>query len=641
MRRNRRFLIEQIARQLIRRGHSRPQLTRHGFLLVALVSWFVCWMVYQLVATPQPILVQSADHGLTEPITVRFDKPFNHLMVSAQLRPPASGEWQPIDPVPGTSLYRGLRFTPSASLLPEQTYHAVVSGLAPALGAPVPNTTIVPITTASLPKITDSSLEADDHAPCKLIRFTFDQPLGSPEAVNVAISPETTFERSLADQGRTLVVAFPECLTHDTEYALEVTINLPKDDAVETDLLAKKYEPYEEYRTLRTRAAPSLSLAHPAAPTVAVDLSSITVSLSEPVDRESFTKALSIEPTLAGTWQWKDDATVSFLPNERLQYGRQYAVRTTDRIRTTAGNYLEPTEHTFQTYGALAVSGTSPRNGSTSVASRTPIKFTFNQPVDQQAAEQAFSLSPPSAGAFSWRGNTLSFLPDGLAPSTTYTATIAPGVASRFGLPSTAPYSVHFTTIEQLTLLDVPYDRQDYALSCEASALTMALAYYGVDISEDEILARLGRDGPLHRDGDFWGNPNHAYVGDVHGTQNSTGYGVHWGPIATVGSAWRPTQAFSGWSASQLAAELAAGHPVVIWGVSGRGAPDSWQVPGGGRVSTWVGEHTWTVVGFAGSVDTPTAFYVHNPLGGARVRWNTSAFVANWSALGRSGVIVR
>lgn len=192
------------------------------------------------------------------------------------------------------------------------------------------------------------------------------------------------------------------------------------------------------------------------------------------------------------------------------------------------------------------------------------------------------------------------------------------------------------------TILNVPFDLQNYPLSCEASALKMALGYYGINVSEDTIMATIGYHGPKHRQGDLWGNPNIAYVGDLRGRQNTTGYGVHWTPIARAGNRWRPSQAFSGWSLANLAKEINDGHPVVIWGATGGGVrPDSWRTPEGTRVSTWHGEHTWVVVGFAGSVSNPTAFYVHNPLGGARVRWSRAAFASNWARFGNSGVVVR
>lgn len=191
-------------------------------------------------------------------------------------------------------------------------------------------------------------------------------------------------------------------------------------------------------------------------------------------------------------------------------------------------------------------------------------------------------------------------------------------------------------------ILNVPFDYQDYPLSCEASALKMALGYYGINVSENSIMATIGYHGPKHRQGDLWGNPNIAYVGDLSGRQNTTGYGVHWGPIAQAGNRWRPSEAFRGWSLANLAKEINDGHPVIIWGAQGGSArPDSWITPEGPRVSTWHGEHTWVVVGFAGSVSSPTAFYLHNPLGGANVRWSRDSFIENWSRFGNSGVVVR
>ncbi|HIE50253.1 MAG TPA: hypothetical protein EYP85_00715, partial [Armatimonadetes bacterium] len=59
------------------------------------------------------------------------------------------------------------------------------------------------------------------------------------------------------------------------------------------------------------------------------------------------------------------------------------------------------------------------------VALNTVISVTFREAMDQTSVETAFAVEPSLPGTFSWRGNTLTFTPEGnLARGTTYRVTI-------------------------------------------------------------------------------------------------------------------------------------------------------------------------------------------------------------------------
>ncbi len=65
-----------------------------------------------------------------------------------------------------------------------------------------------------------------------------------------------------------------------------------------------------------------------------------------------------------------------------------------------------------------------------------PISIRFSKSMNRVAAQGAFSISPPAAGAFSWRGDTMIFQPGApLVPFTRYTITIAPSATDRVGTP--------------------------------------------------------------------------------------------------------------------------------------------------------------------------------------------------------------
>ena len=132
------------------------------------------------------------------------------------------------------------------------------------------------------------------------------------------------------------------------------------------------------------------------------------------------------------------------------------------------------------------VVSSSPKGNNVAIGSA--ISFTFDQPVDHNSAQDLFSLSPKINGSFSWSGNTMTYHPADLDFQTAYSANIAPGVKSVYGLPSIRNFTNSFSTTYRVIKLGVPYFRQAYALSCEEASLRMALAYRGINVSDLAIL---------------------------------------------------------------------------------------------------------------------------------------------------------
>ena len=168
----------------------------------------------------------------------------------------------------------------------------------------------------------------------------------------------------------------------------------------------------------------------------------------------------------------------------------------------------------------------------------------------------------------------------------------------------------------------------------------MALAGKGVLVSETDIMNIVGYD-PTPHAGDTWGDPYLAYVGDIDGSQNTTGYGVYWDPIAKAAKNWRgSSKAFTGWSVTQLTNELAAGNPVVVWGILGNGYQDNWRTPEGKEIYAWKGEHARTAIGYVGSKDNPAQIILNDPVAG-QVYWSRARFEQDWGVFGNAGVVVR
>ncbi len=204
-------------------------------------------------------------------------------------------------------------------------------------------------------------------------------------------------------------------------------------------------------------------------------------------------------------------------------------------------------------------------------------------------------------------------------------------------VPPPAPTPAPAPAVEK-HILSVAQDYQDQPLSCEAAALKMALAKYSVKVSESEIMKYVGYDSTPHQ-GSIWGDPGVAFVGNIAGKQNSTGYGVHWDPIGKAAGHWRTAKVLTNGTTSQLAQAILDGHPVVIWGTLGSAHLDSWKTPAGKTVSAWKGEHARTLIGFTGTVGAPVSFIINDPVVG-RITWSRNALDQNWATFNRSAVII-
>ena len=188
-------------------------------------------------------------------------------------------------------------------------------------------------------------------------------------------------------------------------------------------------------------------------------------------------------------------------------------------------------------------------------------------------------------------------------------------------------------------ILDVPIHIQERALSCEVATLKMALAYKGVEVSENELMEFVGFD-PTPKSDNTWGDPHQAFVGDIDGYQPYTGYGVYWEPIARAGSQYRESTYFTNGTITDLTYEIVEGNPVIVWGNAASGRSVDWYTPDGKMIKAISGEHTLTVKGFLGSQENPTHIVYNDPHTG-QVTQTVAEFSQQWSLLDNAGVIVK
>ena len=192
--------------------------------------------------------------------------------------------------------------------------------------------------------------------------------------------------------------------------------------------------------------------------------------------------------------------------------------------------------------------------------------------------------------------------------------------------------------------LNVPYYHQAYPLSCEEAALRMALAYEGVNVSEDKIFATMGIDyrQPVYDSTGFhWGDPYAQFVGDPNGSEiNNTGYGSYNEAVARTATSLGGSVVASGEyvTPDYVYRSVLDGHPVVAWvSFDWKAHSPTFYTAFDGR---WVRfgspyEHAVTVIGV-----TPDSVLVNNPWQGQQ--WiSKSTFEAAYGTFNDMAVVIR
>lgn len=189
-------------------------------------------------------------------------------------------------------------------------------------------------------------------------------------------------------------------------------------------------------------------------------------------------------------------------------------------------------------------------------------------------------------------------------------------------------------------ILKVPFHKQERALSCEAAALTMALRYKNVDISESDILRLLPVATPLARgDDNVWGDPQDGFVGDVDGSMPKTGYGVYEKPVTSVARQFRGATALENAKLQDLIDALRAGNPAVVWGTVGSGKDISWKTTDGKYIKAIMGEHARVLIGYNGARANPASLILLDPIYG-KITWSTKKFLRDWALLDNKAVVI-
>ncbi len=628
---------EEEKEEIIKRWHRIGWGSVNTVLLFMIVGfiWASASPTYQME-------VERSGEYLSPRTTFRFafNRPVDRQMV-ALVEPAVAGNWTFDDFVVSPHLARTLVFTPETTLAPDTQYHVRITNVhnafAPQVGSIDVDETF---RTPPVPAVTSvTPTEHENVSPDLQWVLTLDRPNVGLADFEFLVDPAIPFTVVRSEDGMTYTAAPISRLDQGTTYLLTI-FRRNVQYATGTETVAFQSEPAKVFEgEWQIRQPPKIVNVSPSGGSVK-RTEKVSIQFAEPVSLDAFSAAARIEPELTGSWSASADETTFTYTSSRLSYETDYTVVVAAGTPTINAGYLEEeVRHTFTTIGHVNVTRFSPSDTATGVSVGNTIQVTFDQGVDHASAEKKFSVSPAIDGVFSWNGTTMIFDPvDRLAYDYAYTVRVGGGVQSVDGLDSDKEFSASFSTELSQKKLAVPFHRQERPLSCEAATLVMALRYRGVKVSESTLIDQIGYDPTPHKDG-VWGNPHVAFVGSYYGKQVTTGYGVYWDPIARVSNLYRKSRAFTNGSVQDLTGEIQKGNPIIVWGNAASGKRADWKTTDGKNIVAIVGEHTRVVIGYVGSAENPTSIITLDPLSGERYFSRTS-FEANWSLLGKAGVVV-
>lgn len=198
--------------------------------------------------------------------------------------------------------------------------------------------------------------------------------------------------------------------------------------------------------------------------------------------------------------------------------------------------------------------------------------------------------------------------------------------------------------------LDVPIVNQldtsdggEYLLAgCEIASLTMLLQDCGVKVTKEELMEATPTV-PLVGDDGLYGNPNKAFVGDMHGDYDNPGYSVYHAPIVALAQSYLLNQPYqvvdlTGQPFTVMLKELASGNPcwvITTDNMQPEMMEEVWQTDEGEMVINWA-LHSVVVTGY-----DDEHIYINDPYGYTQnVPYDRDTFEQTWKLMGSQCVTI-
>ncbi|UCC87582.1 MAG: Ig-like domain-containing protein [Anaerolineales bacterium] len=267
----------------------------------------------------------------------------------------------------------------------------------------------------------------------------------------------------------------------------------------------------------------------------------ITVMFNRPVvpltsleEMEKLPQPLSFDPPVEGEGEWLNTSIYTFNPSQPLTGGTHYAAIVDATLSDTSGATMkEDFKWTFTVVPPKVVNQ-SPSPDSVLVPIETSLSVGFNQEIDPQSAQAAFSLSQagllrtqPVKGTFTVSGRELTFKPDQwLEFDTDYEVKVAAGVTAPGGDKGMAEDVIwRFKTVPRLKIVDTdPKSGERHAHPYSGFTL-----YFNAPVDPKTVMPNITMDPPISAT-QLYTSSGHTSFHFSFGAQPSTEYEVRIGP---------------------------------------------------------------------------------------------------------------
>ena len=615
------------------------------FLLINIFSLttFVVLFSYLFISKPQVIATypESEDtlEGYDKPITVIFDRPINKDKLSFNISPEVEGDIIFTSYLPFTNP-RVVEFHPENSFLPEEKIMIYLSYISNAFNPDPGHEYLFEFFSQELPSLENSSIDENiTNVPVtQSIALEYKGSISQCDW-EVLVEPEIETELQLINGEEKILIDFPNGLQQSSSYTLEI-FQIPQVFEIDTGQVVKQLDKKLVKKfSFETVKAPLISSINPNGLNILPD-KDIVIEFDQSMIPESVINNLKITPDIETNFNWNENNSKLIIEVD-LSIDTEYSITLQSGTLSSAGGIIEDDFiHNFKTIGDVEVSSIDPVNRSTGVQVNRSITINFNQPVDFDTTKSKLSLYPENqplnkvSGQITGNQYSLSFKPDtNLNYSTKYIVKLDKNVQSIYGSNSRTDFFFEFTTVNQISLINVTWDGQDVNYTCNFAATKMALAAKGVSVSETDLINLAGRQPDFNFYNMTGGNPHKGFVNY---------YGTYWEPISRAVSNYRNNMVKSGWTLSEVCSEIQKGNPIVTWGQNGwsTDTPRNWVATDGEYITGFSGMHSVTIVGCEGNPTNPTYIYIQDPWRKWGNKLTASEMLRRWSYFGNTGMVV-
>jgi uncharacterized protein YfaS (alpha-2-macroglobulin family) len=191
------------------------------------------------------------------------------------------------------------------------------------------------------------------------------------------------------------------------------------------------------------------------------------------MDQEAVEAAFSLSPGIEGSFQWRDERTLSFKPSTALTRDAVYEVYLGADAKDTEGEPIDGAFYfQFRTIGYLEVTQVIPAPGTEETEAEGTITVMFNRPVVPLMAvsDPAYgdlpnpvTFDPPIGGTGEWLNTSIYvFTPDEtLAGGTAYTGRVVAGLTDTTGGVLAEDYTWTFSTQPPQVTWVTPYENAE------------------------------------------------------------------------------------------------------------------------------------------------------------------------------------